>query len=69
MVAPSPKIVINLTRTYEKLHCKGEIYRFSGQQDPSVHTDGYPVTFSLIVLAILLKLKGNDETPGPNAGK
>ena len=25
---PSPKIVINLSWTYEKIHCKGEPYRF-----------------------------------------
>ena len=28
--APSPKIVINLPRTFKKLHYKGEPYRFSG---------------------------------------
>ena len=26
----SPKIVIRLSRTYEKLHCKGEPFRSSG---------------------------------------
>ena len=26
VVVPSPKLVINLPRTYEKLHCKGEPY-------------------------------------------
>ena len=36
--------VIMLTMTQEKLHCKGEPYRFSGQRDYSVHTDRYPVT-------------------------
>ena len=30
LVISSPKLVINLPRTYEKLHCKGEPYRFSG---------------------------------------
>ena len=30
VVVPSPKIVINLPRTYEELPCKGESYRFSG---------------------------------------
>jgi hypothetical protein len=30
VVVLSPKIVINLTRSYEKLKCKGEPYRFSG---------------------------------------
>ena len=28
--ATLPKIVINLSRTYEKLHCKGGPCRFSG---------------------------------------
>ena len=31
-VVPSPKLVINLLRTYEKLSCKGEPYQFSCQQ-------------------------------------
>ena len=39
VVVLSPKIIINLPRTYEKLLCKGEPYRFSGQLDPSVQTD------------------------------
>ncbi len=30
MIKSSPKIVVNLAKTYEKLHCKGEPYRFSG---------------------------------------
>ena len=34
-----PKIVINLPRTYEKLHFKGESYRFSGYRDPLVQID------------------------------
>ena len=42
---PSPKIVINLPKTYEKLHCKREPYRFIGKRNPSVHTDKDPVTF------------------------
>ena len=32
VVLPSPKIVINLPRTNEKVHCKGETYWFSGWQ-------------------------------------
>ena len=28
----------NFPKTYEKLHCKGEPYRFVGYGDPSVHT-------------------------------
>ena len=39
MVVHSPKIVINLSWTYEKLPCKGEPYRFSGYQDPLVQTN------------------------------
>ncbi len=34
VVVRSPKIVINLPGTYEKLPCKGEPDRFSGQRDP-----------------------------------
>ena len=30
VVIPSPKIVVNLSRTGKKLHCKGEPYRISG---------------------------------------
>ena len=30
VAVPSSKIVINLPRTYEKLHCKGEPYWISG---------------------------------------
>ena len=33
VVVPSSKIAINLPRTYEKLHNKGEPYRFSGWRD------------------------------------
>ena len=35
-----PKIGINLPRTYEKLHCKGEPLWYSGgQQNPSIYID------------------------------
>ena len=34
----------NLSRTYEKLTCKGEPYRFSAYQDPLVQTDRDRVT-------------------------
>ena len=37
-VVPFPKTVINLTRTSEKLNCKGEPYRFIDQQEPLVQT-------------------------------
>ena len=30
LVVPSPKIVMNLTRTYADLHCKVEPYRLGG---------------------------------------
>ena len=33
------QIVIILPRTYEKLHCKEELYRFSGYRDPSIQTN------------------------------
>ena len=36
VVVPSSKIVSNLA---EKLHCKGEPYRFSGLKNLAVHTD------------------------------
>ena len=36
--AHSPKIVTNLPRTYGKLPCKGEPYRFSVQREPLVQT-------------------------------
>ena len=38
VVVPSPKIVMNLPRTYQALHCKGEPYQFSGQRDPQGQT-------------------------------
>ena len=38
-VVPSRKIIINLLRTYEKLHYKGEPYQFRGYGYPSVNTD------------------------------
>ena len=30
---------MNLPRTHEKLHCKGEPYRLSGKRDTSVQTE------------------------------
>ena len=38
-VVSYPKIIINLPRTYGKLQCKGETYRFSCKRDPSIQTD------------------------------
>ena len=31
--------MVVIPRTYEKLNCKGETYRFSSLRDPSVQTD------------------------------
>ena len=45
MSFPLPKKAINIPRTHEKLHCKGEPYRFSCKRDSLVHTD--PVIFIL----------------------
>ena len=39
VVVLSPKIVISHPRTYEKLTCKGELFRLSGLQHPLVQTD------------------------------
>ena len=39
VAVPSLIMVINLPRTYEKLHYKREPYRFSSQRDPSVQID------------------------------
>ena len=39
VMVPSPKIVVNNSRTLEKLRCKGEPQRFRGQLDPSVQTN------------------------------
>ena len=52
VIVPFPKIFINLPRTNEKLHCKGEPYRFSSYQDSSVHTD----TQRKIDILLLLKM-------------
>ena len=38
MVALSPKVAINLPRTYEKLHCEEEPYRFYSYRDSLVQT-------------------------------
>ena len=50
VVVPSPKIVMNLPRTYEKLHCKGEPFWSRDQrnhlvQTTDTHTDTDPATF------------------------
>ena len=46
---------MNLPRTYEKLHCKGEGYRFSGYQDPLVHKDRYTLILLLLYKDLLIK--------------
>ena len=38
-VVPSPKIAMNLPRTYAKLHCKGEPYWLKDERDPLVQTE------------------------------
>ena len=55
VVVPSPKIVINLPRTYEKLHCKGEPYRFGGQRDLLALTDRHPLLYYKIYI---MKING-----------
>ena len=53
---PYPKIVINIPRTNEKLHCIGEPYWFSGWRDSLVQTDRHiykdPLTFLRVGLKI-----------------
>ena len=39
--ATLPQIAINLPRTYEKLHYKGESYRFVRSFGTDRHTDGH----------------------------
>ena len=39
LIIPSPKIVINLPMTYEKIYCKVKSDRFRGQRDLMEHTD------------------------------
>ena len=48
VVLTSHKIVKNLLRTYEKLHCKRGPYRFSGKRDPSVQTDRHRSVYFII---------------------
>ena len=54
MVVLYPKKVINLPRICENLYCKGEPYRFSGYEDPSLQKESYtkkdPVTFIKVTL-------------------
>ena len=52
VVVQSPKIAINLHRNYEKLHCKGEPYRFGGQRDPSAQTDRQTSCYFIIRILI-----------------
>ena len=39
----SPKMIINLAGTYEKLLCLGEPDQFSGWRDTSVQTNKHPL--------------------------
>ena len=52
----SPKLVKNFPRTYEKLHCKGESYRFTNKQDPSVPKDTQTPDILSLLLLIYLKV-------------
>ena len=38
-LVPFSKIVTNLSRIYDKLHCKGEPYLYNGKQDPTGQTN------------------------------
>ena len=40
----------NLPRTYQKLLCKEEPYRYSGERDPSVQTDTQTHTDTVTLL-------------------
>ena len=55
VVSPLPN-TINLSRTYEKLHCKGEPYGFFSQQDPLVQTDMHRYSDFHIRISLLLFL-------------
>ncbi len=47
VVIPSPKIALNLLRTHEKLHCKGERCRVSAAvSGTDTHTDKDPYNLS-----------------------
>ena len=50
LVVPFPQIVINLPRIFDKLHCLGESYRFSGWEDPllQTHTDKKDILLLLL---------------------
>ena len=66
----SPKIVINLNRTYKKPHCKGEPYKFSRYQNPSLLTDRQIKILLLLYNDIHLSLlqdKGKGRKGGAGA--
>ena len=44
-MVPSLKIVTNLLWTCKKLHFKGDVYQFFGQQYSTMHTNRHPLTF------------------------
>ncbi len=50
-VVPSPEIVINLPRNYEKLHCNGESQGCNGY--PTVQTDRDHLTLILQLTLII----------------
>ena len=47
-------IQIKFPRTYQKLHCKEESYRFRGQREPSVQTDRHNDILLLLYKNIML---------------
>ena len=63
VLEPSPTIVVNNTRTFEKIRCKGESYRvrillnkesyrFIGYRDPLVQTDRHTHTQTQTLLLL-----------------
>ena len=71
LVVLSPKIGINLPRTYEKLHCKVEPYRFSNYQNLKLQTgiqrSWYFIkrrcVFAKMTASADVKICGNKLTP------
>ena len=57
------KIVINRPRTYEKLICKGEPYRFAGYRDPSVKTDTRKQTIFSMAIWLVSPMMIHKITP------
>ena len=62
-LVPSPKIVINLPWAYEKLPCKGESYRFSGNWDPLEQTDRQTSCYFIIRIAKIDYISSESQLP------